>query len=155
MFINYLINLFKIMNKKNILSFVDIRNNKKAATPLFADFVSAGFPSPATDYLENKLDLNEHLVKHPAATFIVKASGTSMVEAGILSGDLLIVDRSVEPKHKSIVVAAINGSYTCKRLLTKPKVCLAAENPKYAPILIKENEELEIAGVVIAAINTY
>ena len=78
-----------------------------------------------------------------------------MVGAFIGDGAILIVDRSVEPKHKSIVVAAINGSFTCKRLLTKPKVCLAAENPKYTPIFIKENEELEIAGVVIAAINTY
>ena len=78
-----------------------------------------------------------------------------MVGAFIGDGAILIVDRSVEPKHKSIVVAAINGSFTCKRLLTKPKVCLAAENSKYPPIFIKENEELEIAGVVIAAINTY
>ncbi len=65
------------------------------------------------------------------------------------------MDRSIEPKHKSIVVAAINGSYACKRLLMRPKVCLASENPKYPPIFIGENEELEIAGVVIAAINTY
>ena len=78
-----------------------------------------------------------------------------MVDAFIGDGAILIVDRSVEPKHKSIVIAAINGSYTCKRLLTKPKVCLASENSKYAPIFIKEDEELEIAGVVIAAINTY
>ena len=78
------------MNEKNIISIINIGNGQKATTPLFLDSVSAGFPSPATDYLENKLDLNEYLVKHPAATFIVKASGPSMIEAGILSGDLLL-----------------------------------------------------------------
>ena len=91
------------MNEKNILSIINIEKSKKVTMPLFLDSVSAGFPSPATDYLENKLDLNEHLVKHPAATFIVKASGPSMVEAGISSGDLLIVDRSVTPKNDNIV----------------------------------------------------
>ena len=83
------------MNEKNIISIINIGNSKKATTPLFLDSVSAGFPSPATDYLENKLDLNEYLVKHPAATFIVKASGPSMIEAGILSGDLLIEEKFI------------------------------------------------------------
>ena len=105
--------------------------------------------------LNDPIDLNEHLIKNPAATYFVRVNGDSMIDAYIGDGAILVVDRSVEPKHKSIVVAAINGSYACKRLLTKPKVCLASENSKYAPIFIKENEELEIAGVVIAAINTY
>ena len=121
----------------------------------FLNKVRVGWPSPADDYVERPIDLNEYLIKNPAATYFVRVSGDSMVGAFIGDGAILIVDRSVEPKHKSIVVAAINGAYTCKRLLTKPKVCLAAENSKYPPIFIKENEELEIAGVVIAAINTY
>ena len=123
--------------------------------PYFLNRVRVGWPSPADDYVERPIDLNEYLIKNPAATYFVRVSGDSMVGAFIGDGAILIVDRSVEPKHKSIVIAAINGAYTCKRLLTKPKVCLAAENPKYTPIFIKENEELEIAGVVIAAINTY
>ena len=123
--------------------------------PYFLNKVRVGWPSPADDYVERPIDLNEHLIKNPAATYFVRVSGDSMIDACIGDGAILIVDRSIEPQHKSIVVAAINGSYACKRLLMKPKVCLASENSKYAPIFIKENEELEIAGVVIAAINTY
>ena len=123
--------------------------------PYFLNRVRGGWPSPADDYVERPIDLNEYLIKNPAATYFVRVSGDSMIDAYIGDGAILVVDRSVEPKHKSIVVAAINGSYACKRLLTKPKVCLASENSKYAPIFIKENEKLEIAGVVIAAINTY
>ncbi len=123
--------------------------------PYFLNRVRVGWPSPADDYVERPIDLNEYLIKNPAATYFVRVSGDSMIDAYIGDGAILVVDRSVEPKHKSIVVAAINGSYACKRLLTKPKACLASENSKYAPIFIKENEELEIAGVVIAAINTY
>ena len=123
--------------------------------PYFLNRVRVGWPSPADDYVERPIDLNEYLIKNPAATYFVRVSGDSMIDAYIGDGAILVVDRSVEPKHKSIAGAAINGSYACKRLLTKPKVCLASENSKYAPIFIKENEELEIAGVVIAAINTY
>ena len=123
--------------------------------PYFLNKIRVGWPSPADDYVERPIDLNEHLIKNPAATYFVRVNGDSMIDACIGSGAILIVDRSIEPRHKSIVIAAINGSYTCKRLLVRPKVCLASENPKYPPILIGENEELEIAGVVIAAINTY
>ena len=123
--------------------------------PYFLNRVRGGWPSPADDYVERPIDLNEYLIKNPAATYFVRVSGDSMIDAYIGDGAILVVDRSVERKHKSIVIAAINGSYACKRLLTKPKVCLASENSKYAPIFIKGNEELEIAGVVIAAINTY
>ena len=123
--------------------------------PYFLNRVRGGWPSPADDYVERPIDLNEYLIKNPAATYFVRVSGDSMVDAYIGDGAILVVDRSVERKHKSIVIAAINGSFACKRLLTKPKICLASENSKYAPIFIKENEELEIAGVVIAAINTY
>ena len=96
-----------------------------AEIPYFLNKVRVGWPSPADDYVEHPIDLNEYLIKNPAATYFVRVSGDSMVGAFINDGAILIVDRSVEPKHKSIVVAAINGSYTCKRLLTKPKVCLA------------------------------
>ena len=142
------------MNEKNILSIIDIGNNKKIVTPLFSDFVSAGFPSPATDYLENKLDLNEYLVKHPAATFIVKASGSSMKEAGILSGDLLIVDRSVTPKNDNIVIASVFGDLTVKKLRKKGSTLfLVSANNEYPSIKIKEEMECFIWGVVTYVIH--
>ena len=123
--------------------------------PYFLNRVRVGWPSPADDYVERPIDLNEYLIKNPAATYFVRVSGDSMIDAYIGDGAILVVDRSVEAKHKSIVIADINGSYACKRLLTKPKVCLASENDKYPPIFIEENEELQVIGVVIAAINTY
>jgi DNA polymerase V len=142
------------MNEKNILSVINIRNNKKTVTPLFLDSVSAGFPSPATDYMENKLDLNEHLVKHPAATFIVKASGPSMIEAGISSGDLLIVDRSIVPKNNNIVIASVFGDLTVKKLHKKGSTLfLLSANNQYPSIEIKEEMECFLWGVVTYVIH--
>ena len=142
------------MSEKNIISIINIGNNKKVITPLFLDSVSAGFPSPATDYLENKLDLNEYLVKHPAATFIVKASGVSMAEAGILSGDLLIVDRSVTPKNDNIVIASVFGDLTVKKLRKKRSALfLVSANNEYPSIEVKEEMECFIWGVVTYVIH--
>ena len=142
------------MNEKNILSIINIGNNKKTVTPLFLDSVSAGFPSPATDYLDNKLDLNEYLVKHPAATFIVKASGPSMIEARILSGDLLIVDRSVTPKNDNIVIASVFGELTVKKLRKKGSTLfLVSANNEYPSIEVKEEMECFIWGVVTYVIH--
>ena len=142
------------MNEKNILSIINIRNNKKIVTPLFLDSVSAGFPSPATDYMENKLDLNEYLVKHPAATFIVRASGPSMIEAGISSGDLLIVDRSITPKNNNIVIASVFGDLTVKRLSKKGSTLfLLSANNEYPSIEVKEEMECFIWGVVTYVIH--
>ena len=123
--------------------------------PYFLERVPAGWPSPADDYVERPIDLNEHLIKNPAATHFVRVSGDSMINACISDGAILIVDKSIEARHKSIVIADIDGSYTCKRLLTKPRICLASENDKYDKIFMKEGEELGIYGVVIAAINIY
>ena len=129
--------LFSIIKKKQI------------NIPVFLDKVSAGFPSPATDYMENKLDLNEYLIRHPAATFIVKASGSSMVNADIYSGDLLIVDRSVTPKSNNIVIASIFGDLTVKKLKKKEKsFFLISANDEYPSIEVKEEMECFIWGVV-------
>ena len=142
------------MSEKNILSIINLESNKKVVMPLFSDSVSAGFPSPATDYLENKLDLNEYLVKHPAATFIVKASGPSMTEAGILSGDLLIVDRSVTPKNNNIVIASVFGDLTVKKLRKKGSALfLVSANNEYPSIEVKEEMECFIWGVVTYVIH--
>ncbi len=91
----------------------------KQKLPLFLSKVRAGFPSPADDYLDRKLDLNEHLIKHPASTFFVKVKGDSMIKAGIHSGDILVVDRSLEPKDKRIVIAIVDGDFTVKRVQKK------------------------------------
>ena len=133
---------------KNLDLFQSIQK-KQILTPVFLDSVSAGFPSPATDYMENKLDLNEYLIKHPAATFIVKAKGPSMSDAGILSGDLLIVDRSITPRSNDIVIASIFGDLTVKKLQKKENsLFLLSANSDYPGIQVKEEMECFIWGVV-------
>lgn len=123
--------------------------------PLFCTRVSAGFPSPADDYIENSLDLNEHLIKHPAATFFVRVTGDSMIGAGINSGDILIVDRSVSAVNGSIIVAVVNGEFTVKRLAGRGGVILLCpENPAYEPIEVKNGVEFEVWGVVMHVIHS-
>ena len=137
------------MTKYQNLDLFSIIKNTQIKTPVFLDKVSAGFPSPATDYMENKLDLNEYLIKHPAATFIVKASGSSMTNASIYSGDLLIVDRSIVPKNNNIVIASIFGDLTVKKLKKKEKLFfLISANDDYPSIEVKEEMECFIWGVV-------
>ena len=110
------------MPKYKNLDLFSIIKNTQMNTPVFLDKISAGFPSPATDYMENKLDLNEYLIKHPAATFIVKTSGSSMINADIYSGDLLIVDRGLTPRNNNIVIASIFGDLTVKKLKKKKNI---------------------------------
>ena len=142
------------MYAKNEIFIIKSNLNTKNVTPFFVDSVSAGFPSPATDYLENKLDLNEYLVKHPAATYIVKANGASMVDAGSLSGDLLIVDRSVTPRNESIVIASIFGDLTVKKIRKKNKsLFLISANSDYPSIEVKEEMECFIWGGVTYVIH--
>jgi len=123
--------------------------------PLFLSGISAGFPSPADDYLDRKLDLNEHLVKNPAATYFVRVAGDSMTGAGINDNDILVVDRSLEPSSSNIVIAIVNGELTVKRLIKTRNSCrLIAENPVYPPLEINEDTPLEIWGVATYAIHT-
>lgn len=122
--------------------------------PLFLERVSAGFPSPADDYMEDRLDLNRYLVKHPAATFFVRASGDSMRGAGIRSGDILVVDRSLEPGNNSVVIAVINGELTVKRIMkSREKLFLIPENESYRPIEIRDGMDFEVWGVVTTVIH--
>ncbi len=123
--------------------------------PLFSARVPAGFPSPADDYIDRALDLNEHLIRHPAATFFVRVSGDSMVGAGIHPGDILVVDRAEEPSHGKIIIAALNGELTVKRLSRNhDRVCLTPENPAYAPIEVTPEMQFEVWGVVVHVIHT-
>lgn len=122
--------------------------------PLYSCKVRAGFPSPADDFIESYLDLNTHLIKHPAATFFVIASGDSMTGAGIQSGDMLIVDRSLEAAHGKIVIAAIDGELTIKRLSrTQGNLQLLPANPKYPTIDITAEQDVVIWGVVTHVIH--
>ena len=121
---------------------------------LYGTNVSAGFPAPSNDYLEGKLDLNEHIIKNPPATFFVRVSGDSMTGAGIYPDDLLVVDKSEEAKHGKIVIAVINGELTVKRLhKSRDGVQLLPENPNYLPIDITPEMEFSIWGVVTYVIH--
>jgi len=122
---------------------------------LFLCRVPAGFPSPADDYLDEFLDLNQKLITNKSATFLTRAEGNSMQGAGIFSGDLLIVDRSLKPVSGKVVVASLNGELVVKRYsLREGQPLLLSENPSYAPIPLNEDHELVIWGVVVHCIHT-
>ena len=117
--------------------------------PLVSASVEAGFPSPADDHLERSIDLNEELIRNPAATFLVRVKGESMRDAGIHTGDTLIVDKSVTPADRQIVVAMIDGEFTVKRFRKlNRRIFLEAANDSFAPIEVGENQELTIWGAV-------
>lgn len=118
---------------------------------LYTHAVQAGFPSPADDYKEAALSLDEHLIKHPAATYLARANGDSMQGIGIFNGDLLIIDRSLQPQQGDVVIAAIDGDLTCKILDTRNRRLLSA-NRKYPAINLGCEQELLLEGVVTASI---
>lgn len=119
------------------------------ALPLFDGVVRAGFPSPAEDYAEGRLDLNDYLVEHEAATFYVRVKGHSMSGAGILDGDVIAVDRALEPRHGDIVVAVIDGELTVKELHREGGALrLLPHHPDFAPIEVGPGQELSVWGVV-------
>jgi DNA polymerase V len=129
---------------------------RKVIRPLFLCGISAGFPSPADDYIDRLLDLNELLIKNPPATFFVRVAGDSMTGAGINNGDTLIVDRSIEAANGKIVIAVVNGELTVKRLVkSNNSYRLIAENPNYAPLEINEESQFEIWGVVTSVIHQF
>lgn len=127
----------------------------KVRVPLYASSVRAGFPSPADDYLEDMLDLNEYLVPSPHSTFMVRARGDSMQGASILDGDLLVVDKGIMPKAGMIVIVAVDAELTVKRLDYQGGLpVLLPENPAYAPIVLPETASLVVWGVVTHVIHT-
>lgn len=124
--------------------------------PLFSHKVAAGFPSPADDYIEGRLSLDEHLVSNKDATFFVRAQGNSMVGAGIFDGDLLVVDKSLTSKSGDIIIAIVDGDLTVKRLLQHGhQVILKPENPRFKDIELQEGQELQVWGVVTATIKKF
>jgi DNA polymerase V len=128
----------------------------KVVRPLFSCGVSAGFPSPADDYIDRNLDLNELLIVNPAATFFVRAAGDSMTGAGINHNDILIVDRSLAATNGKIVIAVLNGELTVKRLAQTASSCrLLAENPSYPALEITEESDFQVWGIVTSVIHQF
>jgi len=129
---------------------------KKFKIPLLTDSVSAGFPSPADDYTEENIDLNEHLISNPFSTFFLRVKGDSKINAGIKDKDLIIVDKSLIDKPGNIVIAMIDGEFTIKRLSIKnDELYLKAENHNYPDFSFKNHIDVQIWGVVIYSIHSY
>ncbi len=123
--------------------------------PLLPSAISAGFPSPALDFVDLTIDLNKHLIKHPSATFYGRVKGESMKDAGIHDADLLVIDKSLDPVDGKIAVCYIDGEFTLKRIkLTKEGLWLMPANDKYKPIKIEEFNDLRIWGVVTHVIKS-
>ena len=129
-------------------------NIKTMKVTLYLNPVCAGFPSPASDYLEGEIDLNRYLIKNPLATFIVKSQGNSMLQAGIHSNDLLIVDRSIKPKNNSIVIASIDGELIVKRIkISGKQFLLTSDNKEYGNIKINNESAVFLWGIVTKVIH--
>ena len=121
---------------------------------LYLNSVCAGFPSPANDYLEGEIDLNRYLIKNSLATFIVKSQGNCMLQAGIHSGDLLIVDRSIKPKNNSIIIASVEGDLTVKRIkISNKQFFLSSDNESYKNVKINNESDIFIWGIVTKVIH--
>ena len=134
----------------------DLDNVARLAIPLFSSTVAAGYPSPAEDHIEDTLDLNEYMVQRPDSTFMLRVEGESMKNAGIMPDDILVVDRSLKASHKKIVIAAIDGELTVKRLYHRGGlVKLLPENPAYPEIELESEAELVIWGVVIGSFRRF
>jgi len=129
---------------------------KKVKIPLLSDSISAGFPSPADDYTEENIDLNEHLISNPFSTFFLRVKGDSMINSGIKDKDLIIVDKSLTARPGNIIIAMIDGEFTIKRLSIKNnELYLKAENHNYPDFIFKNHIDVQIWGVVIYSIHSY
>ena len=142
------------MYKKEDILIFKTESGKKRIAPFFLDSVSAGFPSPAEDFMDLDLNLQEYLIQHPSATFCVRAVGDSMIKAGIHSGDVMVVDRALEPKNNNIVLAVLDGEFTVKRIQKKKQqLFLAPENDDFSSILVTEEMDFHVWGVVTHVIH--
>ena len=139
---------------KTIGAIFKFEGKKRVRIPLIGNRIPAGFPSPAQDYIEATLDLNEFLIAHPASTFFIKVEGYSMINAGIFPEDILIVDRAVEATDNKIIIAVYNGELTIKRLkIRNGRWYLIPENPDFEEIEIKEETDFQVWGTVMYAIH--
>lgn len=145
----------QLYNTKSIQFFkTDVSSYLKL--PFVANGISAGFPSPADDFLDINIDLNKYLIKNPTTTFYGRVSGNSMIDAGINDGDLLIIDKSLEPKNNKIAVCFIDGDFTVKRIqIEKDVIWLIAENKEYKPIKVTKDNDFVIWGIVTNVIKQF
>ncbi len=136
------------------MQFNTLSPNSLTNTTLVISSIAAGFPSPAEDYIDKRIDLNEHLINNPAATFMVRVEGMSMVDCGINEGDVLLVDRALTAKDKDIILAVVDGEFTVKRLRKySNRIELVPENSSYPTIYITEGIEFQVWGVVTYVIH--
>ncbi len=142
--------------KKDELLFytIPVKQKSKLKIPIASESISAGFPSPADNYIDGELDLNSYLITNPPATFFVRVDGESMINAGIHPNDILIVDKSLEAKNNDIIIAAVNGEFTVKRLCkNNTSIKLLPDNPDYKEVTITSETDFEIWGVVTNVIH--
>ena len=140
---------FKFLNTNDKLNFYTIEDPSLGNVPMYGDAVPAGFPSPADDYLDMDLNLHDYLVQHPSATFCVKAIGDSMIDAGIQSSDVMVIDRALTPKNNDIILAVVNGEFTVKRIKKNDdELYLMPANENYRPMKITEDMDFQVWGVV-------
>jgi len=144
------------LHTTKILEFYAPDYSTKLELPFGDVGISAGFPSPADDFIELSIDLNKHLIKHKDSTFFAKVKGHSMKDAGIFDGDLLVIDKSLNPQDGKIAICQIDGEFTVKRIkIEKDVVWLVAENEDYKPIKVTDENELMIWGIVVFSIKSH
>jgi len=144
------------LHKSNLLEFFTASNDVSIERPLFDGGVSAGFPSPAQDFSEHSIDLNLALLKNPASTFFTRVSGDSMKDIGIHDGDLLVIDKSLDPENNKIAVCFIDGEFTLKKIKLEKDTCwLIPANENYKPIKVTEENDFIVWGIVTFVIKEF
>lgn len=147
---------YTMKTEMQVIDIVKATKGRKQKAPLFASEPAAGFPAPADDLVEKALDINDLVVENPASTFFVRVRGDSMEGAGIFSGDVLVVDKAVEPRDGKIVVAAVYGEMVVKRLKKVGDTFkLYSENESYEPIAVNDNDDCFIWGVVVGSVRVF
>jgi DNA polymerase V len=147
------------LNNKTLntsVEIVSISTKTKLPLPLINQGISAGFPSPASDFIDIAIDLNKHLIKHPSSTFFGRVKGDSMIKVGISDGDLLVIDKSINPANNKIAVCFIDGEFTVKKIkLEKNRCWLVPENDAYKAIEVTEENNFLIWGIVVHVIKSF
>ncbi len=144
------------LHSSKIIDIYSALTDTELELPVVNGGISAGFPSPALDFVDISIDLNKHLIKHPSATFYGRVKGHSLKNAGIDDGDLLIIDRSLEPQNGKIAVCYIDGEFTAKRIkIKKDEIWLMPENENYSPIKIEKDNDFLVWGIVTHVIKSF
>lgn len=144
------------IHKTNLLEFFSAETELKLTIPIVDGGISAGFPSPAQDFLDLSIDLNKELIKNPSSTFYARVNGQSMEDMGIDSGDLVIIDKSLTPKNGKIAVCFLDGEFTMKKIKIEKNCCwLIPANKNFKPIKVTEDNDFVIWGIVLHVIKSF